>query len=56
MKIIYRNSATDLKRETVQANLEASLQETSINVYHMCPKPVVLSSKTQGAKDGEDDL
>jgi len=40
----------------MEANLETSLFEPSINILHMCPKSIVLIQHTEGAKNGEGNL
>jgi hypothetical protein len=40
----------------VEADLETSLFESSINILHMCPQSIVLIQHTEGAKDGEGNL
>jgi hypothetical protein len=40
----------------VEANLETSLFEPSINILHVCPKSIILIQHTEGAKNGEGNL
>jgi hypothetical protein len=40
----------------VEANLETSLFEPGINIFHMCPQSIGLIQHTEAAKDGEGNL